>query len=362
MSILEKSRNYGVDILKIVAMLMIIILHLEGHGGLLKEVKFSKDALFFSNYSVAWFLEVLSFCAVNCYALTSGYLSWNSDVKYSKLLYLFIQIIFYSLLITFVFSFFININHTEWFNSFFPITTKKYWYATAYFGMFILIPLLNSYFKVLTDKQIKKNLIVLFLFFSILPTFLRKDPYTLGGGYTMIWLCLMYLLGGFFSKYKVGSSINRYYFLVCFFAMVIITWGNKLGVEYYNAVSLDKINYYNLIYYTSPTIILSSVSLFLFFVNLNVWFKSTFFIKIISLLSASSFGVYLIHDNNIIRANFIFGYTKSFVLDNSFIMVIKIIVSAISIFLICAIIDILREYLFKLLKLPEATKLIDRFI
>lgn len=32
---MEKERNYGIDLLKIIAMLMIVIIHTQGHGGIL---------------------------------------------------------------------------------------------------------------------------------------------------------------------------------------------------------------------------------------------------------------------------------------------------------------------------------------
>lgn len=32
---MEKERNYGIDLLKIIAMLMIVIIHTQGHGRIL---------------------------------------------------------------------------------------------------------------------------------------------------------------------------------------------------------------------------------------------------------------------------------------------------------------------------------------
>jgi hypothetical protein len=49
-------------------MLMVVVLHILGQGGVLKTARpLSVE------YEIAWFLEILCYCAVNCYALISGY-------------------------------------------------------------------------------------------------------------------------------------------------------------------------------------------------------------------------------------------------------------------------------------------------
>ena len=67
---LTAKRNYGIDALRIVSMFMIVILHTLGHGGILSSV-----SIFSGKY-----------CAVNCYALISGYVGINSKYRYSKII------------------------------------------------------------------------------------------------------------------------------------------------------------------------------------------------------------------------------------------------------------------------------------
>ena len=76
----KPQRNYGIDLLRIVSMIMIVTLHVLGKGGVLKNtVPLSY------RYEVAWFLETASYCAVNCYAINSGYVAVKSKFKYSKI-------------------------------------------------------------------------------------------------------------------------------------------------------------------------------------------------------------------------------------------------------------------------------------
>ena len=67
---MTKERNEGIDLLRIVAMLLITMLHVIRHGGMLDGL-----SLFSSQYFVVWILYILTNCAVNCYALISGYVN-----------------------------------------------------------------------------------------------------------------------------------------------------------------------------------------------------------------------------------------------------------------------------------------------
>ncbi|MFZ7178929.1 acyltransferase [Avibacterium avium] len=352
-------RHYGIDLLKVIAMLMIIALHTLGHGGVLGATKSNDTYFFISNYSIAWFLEIGFYGAVNCYAMTSGYLSWNTSVKYAKLLYLWLQVAFYSLGITFIFSFFINISLQQWLDPLLPITSSQYWYATAYFGLFLLMPILNAYLQSVSQSQIKWHLLILFIFLTLLPLALKKSPYYLNNGYSMLWLCLMYLLGGAIAKCQLKERLTLSQCIKLFFTFVILTWANKMIIEYVNQFIGVKIPYYNLISYISPTIILSSLFLFLCFSKFTLHFR---YKKIITILANASFGVYLIHDNGLVRQHLVAGYARSFAQNNALIMIMEIIGCIIAIYLCCFMIDFLRNELFKKLKLYERIKVIDSWI
>jgi surface polysaccharide O-acyltransferase-like enzyme len=59
------KRNYGVDFLRIISMFMVVILHVLGHGGILKQAE-----PFTTKYWIAWLLEISCYCAVNWEILT----------------------------------------------------------------------------------------------------------------------------------------------------------------------------------------------------------------------------------------------------------------------------------------------------
>ena len=90
---MQTKRNIGIDLLKIVSMLMIVTLHMLGHGGVLDNMPPMSRC-----YQVAWLIEIACYGAVNCYALASGFLTARCNIR--KLMELWLQVMFYSLLIT----------------------------------------------------------------------------------------------------------------------------------------------------------------------------------------------------------------------------------------------------------------------
>lgn len=136
-----KTRNYGIDFLRMISMIMIVMLHTLGHGGILRSVSFLSV-----HYQIAWLLEVIAFGAVNTYAMISGFVSVDSHFKISNILILWLQVLFYGILINTVFFFLLpeSRNTSGWIQALFPVTRKEYWYFTAYAGVFFSLPIYQS--------------------------------------------------------------------------------------------------------------------------------------------------------------------------------------------------------------------------
>ena len=171
----QTGRNYGIDLLRIVSMFMVCLLHVLGHGGVLDATE--PQSL---NYYVAWFIEIAAFCAVNCYALISGYVGVKSKYKVSNILYLWLQVAIYSVAISVVFAI-IKPDTYTWktiLKSFVPVTFSQYWYFTAYFGLFLFIPILNFARNNMPRNVLKYVLWTLILIITVLSR-LREDLFTL---------------------------------------------------------------------------------------------------------------------------------------------------------------------------------------
>lgn len=67
---MQTERNIGIDLLKIVSMLMIVTLHMLGHGGVLDDMPPMSRC-----YQVAWLIEIACYGAVNCLLCIGKWLS-----------------------------------------------------------------------------------------------------------------------------------------------------------------------------------------------------------------------------------------------------------------------------------------------
>lgn len=77
---MKNERNYGLDLLRIVLMYMVCILHTLACGGVLAACTEGTMP-----YKVFWLLEFLSYCAVDAFALLSGYTATDKMRKFEKL-------------------------------------------------------------------------------------------------------------------------------------------------------------------------------------------------------------------------------------------------------------------------------------
>ena len=93
-----EKRNYNIDLFRIIAAFLVTVLHVLGKGGILKST--SPNEI---NYWIAWFLEIGAYCAVNCFALITGYVMYNKTIKAKSIIGLWFQVLFYSLLFTSLF-------------------------------------------------------------------------------------------------------------------------------------------------------------------------------------------------------------------------------------------------------------------
>lgn len=351
------NRNYGIDLLRIVSMQMIVVLHVLGCGGILENLP-----LFSTKYNVAYLLETFCYCSVNCFALTSGYVLYGRDIKISKLMELWLQIVFYTIPILLLFFLFapsvINLKIIS--QSFLPISTGAYWYLSSYFGLYIFIPLLNYGIERMDKKTFSLILISVFVFLICPPIPFHTDPYFLIGGYSMIWLIILYLFGAYIRKYNFGQNIGITKGLIGYGLFNVITFFISLLVVniYHNAYGEIK-GWGVFMRYSSPTVLLSSIFLFLVFVRVKIPVK---LINYIILLSPTCLGVYIIHTNFLVFNNLLKDMAIPLTHYNVFSMLLFALLFACLIYLLCSLIDLIRIYIFKVCGINSLCKKFESFV
>ena len=343
-----REKNYGIDALRILSMFMVVILHILNVGGVLNAA-----GIFSIQYELAVLLNIATFCAVNVYALISGYVWVNAKYRFRNIIELWLQVLFYTVLITAIFWIFSpsSVSLKVLVKSVFPIMFNQYWYFSSYFALFLFIPLLNIIVEKTEKKQLLVFLGIILFFFSCVQTLFHSDAFCTNDGYSALWLMILYLVGGYIRKYEPGKNVKPAWFLIGYLVMICLTWLSKLCIELLTVKVLGRAyggNY--LVRYISPTILMSAIFLVLFFSRLNI---SAFCKKAISLLAPMSFGVYLIHVHPLVFCDVLTDRFVGYAELPWILEVLAVLGTAAAIYIICSLVDFVRLQLFKLLRVRK---------
>ena len=337
-----QKRDYGVDLLRLIAMGMIVMHHLLVHGGL----AFAFPAFSTSGMAVH-LLNALTRCSVNVYALISGYVMVRSRFKASRLIGLWLQVVFYGVLAVVCLPLMGgSISLSELFKAVTPVSHDYYWYFTGYAVVFCLSPFLNLLLNSLKTKQTGLLAIALAGLFSVLPTLVMKDCFGLHDGYHAGWLMILYLLGGAARLHGFGWFANRKRAVMAAMACVAFSWAFRLMVLKTGAAIPAEL----LLNYTSPAMLVYSMALLAVAVGRKLPEKLR---GAVGRLSPLAFGIYLIHDNPLVREYLIRMRLAGLAQLNPVMMLGGLLACWAGVCLSCLLIEWLRSRLFVWLKVPD---------
>ena len=287
---MTKSRNYGLDVARVVAIIGVIILHLVRAGGVLNS-----SPLGSTRWAATYWVEILAFCSVNLFGVLSGYLGIYSKKKTSARAIELLSIsILYCCLLTLAFLF-INsqMGIKDIISGLMPFAKKRYWFLYCYLPISLLQPYINDFINRIEVKQLQKILGYIVIFFLFIPSFVRKDTLGLADGFSFSWLLICYMVGALIRR-KENDFLNHrsaIWFGVYFVSSFVLLAGNVFIIKVMGKCA----NYF--VSYTSPIVLLMAVALLIGFKNLK--FKSGNH-RILTMLSILSFDVYLLHCHTLI--------------------------------------------------------------
>lgn len=335
----KKERNMGVELLRIVSMLMVAVAHILGQGGVLAGVSAAPQT---AGYAVAYLLESCCLLACNSYALVSGYVGAEGHFRYARLFETQLRVLFYTVLITAGFC----IAMPELFgftlikNALFPAMTGQYWYYTAYFGLMLFTPALQCMIAHLNRVQFRNLIVSIILLFSILPALFVSDIFQTAQGYSLWWLIALYLVGAYIKKYGCPFFKKSLPTLAVYALSILAAWGIQMAEAYGVGIPLP-----NMLVFTSPAMLLGSVALLVAFSGFRLPSPVK---KAVSLCAPFSFSVYLIHVHPLVWKYLFEGRFAVFADYPAYGLVCAVIAAAAAIYVGCTLIDALRAWLFRI--------------
>ncbi|MCD8309326.1 MAG: acyltransferase [Clostridia bacterium] len=304
---LRNTRNYGLDILRVIAMLFIVAHHLTKSniwGTVTESLLFKALSL---NITAA-FIDCFVIVGVNVFFLLSGWLKIN--LRAGKVVSLLaecwaIGIISVCLAAALDTAYYSSFADAALDAVLFPFT---HWFVPAYLLLCLLSPILNRITDNLSGKSALYALIVMLVIFCIVG-FAGDYVYVNGmqdggvnvkvsytgtnAGYSVIWACVCYVAGRIIRMHPVhklqkASVCFALYLLCCMvnFAVLCVTM----------AVFHDaEVTKWYIYCYNNPFTFVGSAFLLCAFANVKVKEGAG---RFFAFLSAHTFAVYMIHSDN----------------------------------------------------------------
>lgn len=358
-----QERNYGIDMLRIVSTMMITILHVLGDGGVLKASEHASSI----NYGFFWLLHISCYCAVNCYALISGYVGYSETEKrhgYHKYFGLWFQAFCYSVIFWLLGCIAMpdTTSVKDIVKSFFPVTFEQYWYFTAYTGVFFLQPWMNRFVRRASSSEMKRGIVVFAVFscYSSLVSFV-VDPFHVKKGFSMLWLCALYIVGAWMKKAEIAEKLRVKNTVGFGIALLLITWVSKMVIPliteplFGNVVGSDI-----LVKYISPTVVGISIVLLVLFSKISIGRDGAK--KIVTFVASSTFGIYLVQTHPwVYRVLIIDAF--AWVANEPLIKAVAVVFLAVlGIFLLSMLVERIRILLFRICRISKICCVLEEYL
>lgn len=329
MSQIQKApRNSALELLRILAMAMIVLSHICCHSGF----DSTYSPLSINRLFVQW--GYLGNLGVALFLLISGY--FRSAFRLRALSRLLTQVWFYSIALFLVcrFCFGVPYSAEQLLQVFLPTVYNEYWFFTAYLILFLLSPFLNLLLDRLTRQQFQTMLLVMSLLWVLLPTLTKQPMYAA----ELPQFLLYYCLGAYIRLYPDNPFRRPGLRAAAAFGALALLWGLTVVFAWCERFTPEAFGA-ALRFYDRNSLLIFTAAAGLF--SLAAYARP-FASTLVNTVSSCSFGVYLIHDNPAIRAllwkNWL--YWGDYFTSGSFIP--RLAGSVILVYLVCTGIEWLR--------------------
>ena len=350
---MNMKRKSNFELMRITSMFLIVLSHVITHGKILENSQLLPGVR-----EIIIILKIITLVHVNSFILLTGYYQCTGSFKQKKLWKIIIEIVFYELtiMITLMLLKVTPFIKDVIIRELFPIELifNSYWFMKYYIILYCLSPFINNAINGFTKKQFGSCILLLTLFASLLPFLCGLNSIN-NNGFSIFQFIYLYLVGSYLRKYPIeknyfGKRLSKDLLqLVLLLTMIFSILNNYLLQK--AGIALGGINYtMNIIsaniritgmLYSNPFVIIQSICYFYIFKNISISSK------IINKLGTLVTGVYLIHDNHFLRM-YLYKWLR---IENgvffSYKSIVYVLLVSILVFIVSAIIEYIRQYIFK---------------
>ena len=329
-------RNSSIELLRIISMIMIVFHHFAVHGGFEFGTTLSITHLWYN------LIVMGGKIGVDIFVLISGYFLIDNDKEIfdlNKIIKFVGQALFYSVGIL-VISNLTGI--TDWttksfIKALFPITFSQWWFASTYFVLYLMHPYLNKLLHSIDKTLYQRLLLLLVVCWSIIPTFTTLSFQ----GNSLLWFVTLYSISGYIKLYGLNEKFTTKHYFLFFLICSALTYSSSVIFTILGS-KWDVFAKYTTYFYGQEKLTILSISLCLFMcfstlkMNHHKW---------INTMASATFGVYLIHDNNIIRKLLWRDWFRNAQYQEDWRLIPYSILAVAIVYIVCSAIDLLRQYI-----------------
>nr|WP_296485514.1 acyltransferase [uncultured Acetatifactor sp.] len=293
----KQGRMANLEMLRCVAMMMVVVLHYLGKGELLSDL--AGESLGGAE-AAAWLLESFCIVAVNVYMLISGYFLCTSSFKISRLIRLWLQVWVYSVGLGLLGALSGVLTGADFdahylLTLIFPISMGHYWFMTAYVFLYLLLPFVGAAVRQMTRGQLQAALGFLLFTFCIVKSVLPLRLETDGMGYDCLWYLCVFLTAAYIRRFGIPFLEKKRNCFILYIGGCLLTFGGTLLLRtlYLHTGSLGRMLKMCLEYnHILP--FLAAVGLFGVFAGIRLKGRTA---DVVSRMGPYTLGVYLLHEN-----------------------------------------------------------------
>ena len=334
-----KLRRSNLELYRIIVMMLIVAHHYVVNSGLMYIIT-EEPATSKSLY--LWLLGMWGKTGINCFVLITGYFMCRSNITLRKFLKLFLEVIFYNIVVwgIFVATGYEDFSFKTMIKDISPITSIHDGFTSCFLIFYLFIPFLNVLINNL-DKKKHMQLVALCLFaYSVLGTI--PDIHVMFNYVT--WFCILYFVSSYIRIHGLFPNIKNGQWGLLTLLAVVVSMMSVLCVIYLHVNFGIKLAPYKLVSDSNALMaVVVAVCSFMYFKDLPI--KQS---KIINTISASTFGVLCIHANSDTMRQWLWGDTlqnaAQYSTDH---LVLLSLASIMVVFFVCIVLDYIRIHTFE---------------
>lgn len=342
-----KERSSNLEILRIVAMLIIIAHHYVVNSGIVQLYDYSNIT---ANMIFLQFFGFGGKMAINIFVLISSYFMCQYKLTWKKVLKLYLEVKFYAIVIYIIFVItgydVLSLRRIVrvLFNMIYGVNVS---FMGSFLAFYLLVPFLNRMRSALSRKMHLELCGVLLFIYTIISTFsIMNDTWNYIG-----WYVTLYFVASYIRIYSNRYTQNVKYGIIIMVGSLILIFASILCVDFvgYKIAGFEQ-PYYMVVDSNKLLALTCAMGFFLTFKNIKIRNN-----KYVNMVSASTFGIFLIHTQGRAMTRFlwqtVFDNCKYY--DSKWLS-LHAVLSVFCVFLVCMIIDMLRK---RFLEKPIMNKL-----